>query len=189
MGRRPVREARRREIVAAYARVLARQGLGAASIAAVAREAGVAPGLIHHHFRDRDDLADELVRHLARRFRGRVPLRGDDPAAWIAAYVDAALEVRDEAGVEAARAWVGVFAEAVRTESVGTLVRRALDAEHRRLRAALEALGHPPDEAAQRAAAVVSGVIGALVFGAFVPEAAPGFAARAVRRAALGGDP
>jgi len=179
MPRRSVREARRRDLTQAYVRVLGRMGLGGATLSEVAREAGVAPGLIHHHFRDRDDLSEELVRFLARSFRERVP-RPDGDRGWLGSYVDAALAP----GLEAAeaRAWVGVFAEGLRTASVGELIRRALTAEHTRIREALEAEGVSPTQAREDAAATLAMVIGSLVFGAFVPKAAPGFAAKTLKR-------
>lgn len=72
MGRPSNREARRSEIVAAFARVLADHGYAAATMSAVASEAGIPPGLIHHHFKDKDDLLSTLLETLISGFRDRV---------------------------------------------------------------------------------------------------------------------
>lgn len=48
--RRAEPDERRQELIAACARVLARQGAGGASVRTIAREAGASPGLIGHHF-------------------------------------------------------------------------------------------------------------------------------------------
>src|SRR5262249_8644759 len=50
MGRPSNRAKRREEIVRAFAKVLANHGYAGATIAAVAAEAEIAPGLVHHHF-------------------------------------------------------------------------------------------------------------------------------------------
>lgn len=178
MGRTSVRGERRTELARAFARVLgAAPGPGrrSATIAEVARAAGVAPGLVHHHFADRRDLVgallDELRAELARRLDAAPE---DDP---LEAYVSAALALGERSDVTAARAWVGVLAEALADPSLFEKVRRVLDAEtdrvHRRGRGSLDAAG---------ASAVVAFVVGALVFGAFAPRKAAGFAAPSLRR-------
>src|SRR5262249_1322148 len=61
MGRPSNREQRRREILQAFAKVLADHGYAGATIAAVATEAGVAPGLVHHHFESKAELTGSLL--------------------------------------------------------------------------------------------------------------------------------
>lgn len=56
---------RRVRIVAAAYRVLAEQGYRATSIKAIARAAGVAPGLIHYYFASKEDLLIEVLRWVA----------------------------------------------------------------------------------------------------------------------------
>ena len=51
MSRPSNTEARRGQIVDAMVQVLAREGYEGASVQAVARVAGLAPGLVHYHFR------------------------------------------------------------------------------------------------------------------------------------------
>lgn len=48
--RRKIPEERRREIVTAAGRLASQSGLGSISLRRVAREAGVAPGLVNHYF-------------------------------------------------------------------------------------------------------------------------------------------
>ena len=52
---------RRGQIVRAAADVLARQGYGETSLKDVAREAGVAPGLLHYYFESKQELLLEVV--------------------------------------------------------------------------------------------------------------------------------
>ena len=57
---------RRGQIVRAAAAVLGRQGYGGTSLKDVAREAGVAPGLLHYYFESKQELLLEVVVRLER---------------------------------------------------------------------------------------------------------------------------
>jgi TetR/AcrR family transcriptional repressor of bet genes len=159
--------------------VLGKQGQGGATIAAVAAEAGVAPGLVHHYFTSKEDLYETLLGELLADFRRRV--EGSSSADPLAAYVDAALSLGERSDVAAARAWVGVFAEALGEPSLFSKVRRVLDAEV----AHVERAGKG-SLSAEDASAVVAFVVGALVFGAFAPRKTlgktAGFAAPSLHR-------
>ncbi len=175
MGRPSLRRQRRAEITLAFARVLARSGYAGATIVAVAQEAGVAPGLVHHHFRDKADLLDSLLDELLARFRSRTARlsAGGDP---LQAYLDAALALGESADVAAARCWVGLLAEAIREPALFAKVRRLVDAEvgeiERRAAGRLDA---------RDSGALLAFIAGALVLGAFAPRKTAGFAAPSLR--------
>ena len=176
MGRPSNREERRREILGAFARVLADHGFAGATISSVAVEAGVAPGLVHHHFESKGELLSSLLTDLVARFRERVQHyeRGSDP---LLAYSDAALKLDERADLTAARCWVGVFAEAIRNPTLFTQVRRLIDTE------VVAIQRRSGDQlSAQEAGAVLAFVIGSLVVGAFAPRKTAGFAAPGLRR-------
>lgn len=180
MGRRTVRAERREELTAAFARVLARKGYAGATVAAVAAEAGVAPGLVHHHFRDKADLLQSLLEGLIFRFRERTGAR-ETGANALEAWLDAALALDDRADELAARCWVGVLAEAVRQPALGAQVRRLVDAEIEGIRRRSRKRLTP-----QESGAMLAFVLGSLVLGAFAPKRAAGFAAPAARMLARG---
>jgi AcrR family transcriptional regulator len=175
MGRRSLREERRAELVAAFARVLARHGFAGATIAAVAAEAGVTPSLVHHYFADKNELLTCLLADLIGRFRRRTRAFEKDANA-LDAYVSAALTLGATADVVAARCWVGVLAEAVREPTLFERVRSMLDAE-------MHAIGRRSGGALtdQGSGAVLAFIIGALVFGAFAPRKTAGFAEPSLR--------
>jgi TetR/AcrR family transcriptional regulator, transcriptional repressor of bet genes len=176
MGRPSNRAQRRREILAAFARVLADHGYAGATVAAVAAEAEVSAGLVHHHFDDKAELAGALLHDLVARFRDRVR-RYEGDGDGLLAYVDGALRLDEHADVVAARCWVGLFAEAVRDPPLFAQVRRLVDTEigaiQDRSRGSLSA---------HDAGSVLAFVIGALVLGAFAPRKTAGFAAPGLRR-------
>jgi TetR/AcrR family transcriptional repressor of bet genes len=174
MGRPSVRAQRRAEIVEAFARVLAAHGYAGATIAAVAQEAGVAPGLVHHHFANKADLLATLLEQLMERFRRRTRAveASADP---LTAYAVAAVRLDASADAVAARCWVGVLAEAVRDPALFAQVRRLVDTEIEAIRRRSSYRFAPED-----AGAVLAFVIGALVLGAFAPRKTAGFAAPAL---------
>jgi len=181
MGRPSNRQERRQEILAAFARVLADHGYAGATIAAVAAEAGIAPGLIHHHFESKAELLGGLLQDLVARFRTRVR-RYEAAEDRLLAYVDGALKLDDQADLLAARCWVGLFAEAVRDPTLFTQMRRLIDTE-------IAAIQTRSGFTAPEAGSVLAFVIGSLVLGAFAPRKTAGFAAPGLRKliAALAG--
>jgi len=82
---------RRGQIVRAAAAVLGRQGYGETSLKDVAREAGVAPGLLHYYFESKQELLLEVVvameREMIRDWQAAVE-QIDDPLERIVAALD-----------------------------------------------------------------------------------------------------
>jgi AcrR family transcriptional regulator len=82
---------RRTQIVHAAAKVLGRQGYGATSLKDVAREARVAPGLLHYYFESKEDLLLEVVTVMERQMiaEWKAAIAGiDDPLERIVAGLD-----------------------------------------------------------------------------------------------------
>ncbi len=70
-GRPPRSEERRLQIVEAFGRCLARNGLEATTLDDVAREAGLQRAMIRHYVGNRDTLVREATEHLAAQYRSR----------------------------------------------------------------------------------------------------------------------
>lgn len=176
MGRPSNRLERRSEILTAFARVLASHGYAGATIAAIASEAGVAPGLVHHHFDSKDELLDALMDQLVTGFRARMRAYEGDGDRLVA-YADGALRLDERADVVAARCWAGLFAEALRSPRLFQKMRRLVDSEI----ASIEARSDHR-LSSHEAGAILAYVVGALVLGAFAPQKTAGFAAPGLRR-------
>ena len=89
----PAPPARRVQIIAAATRVLARQGYTDTSLKEIAREAGVAPGLLHYYFESKEELLLEVVRALDHELTEswqRAVADIEDPLERIVAALDAA---------------------------------------------------------------------------------------------------
>jgi AcrR family transcriptional regulator len=70
-GRPPRSDERRLQILEAFERCLARNGLPATTLDDVAREAGLKRAMIRHYVGNRDTLVREATEHLAAQYRAR----------------------------------------------------------------------------------------------------------------------
>lgn len=90
---RDLPESRRRQLIEATARSLARYGLDGTTVRVVAKEAGVSPGLVRHHFAGMHDLIAETYR-------------------WTGKEVDKAIRAAMDAAPETAEAQLRAFVDA-----------------------------------------------------------------------------
>lgn len=93
-----IEEARRRQIIASAAEVLADEGFGRATLARIARHAGISKGVISYYFAGKDELMSEVVVQLftsGAEFMG--PRIAAEPTAvgQLRAYITSNLEFLD----------------------------------------------------------------------------------------------
>jgi TetR/AcrR family transcriptional repressor of bet genes len=182
MGRPSNTVERRREIMRALERVMAAQGYSGATVAEVARVAGLNPGLVHYHFKTKQEillaLIAEIAQTLERRYQKRVAQAGGEPVAELVAFIQAHLAFGVDADPSLVGAWVTIGAESVARPEVRGVYTRALrrrSIELRRLcRRALKAR-----RGSGRGAADMSLVIASAIDGVYLTSvAAPGLVAR-----------
>lgn len=182
MGRPSNTAQRRREITQALERVMADQGYSGATIADVARAAGLNPGLVHYHFKTKQEillaLIEQIAQTLERRYRQRAAQAGGDPEAELVAFIQAHLAFGADADPSLVGAWVTIGAESIAQSEVRRVYTRELrrrSVELRRLcRRALKA-----QRGNGRGAADMSLVIAAAIEGVYLTSvAAPGLITR-----------
>ena len=190
MGRPSNTAERRAQIVDAMLTVLAREGYARATVAAIAREAGLTAGLLHYHFASKQEilvaLVEALVARVEERFASRVA-PADAPRARLFAWLDAHVALGPDADRRAVAAWVVVGAEAVREPEVGALYAQALATSAARLERMIAAVlrqeGKSPRAAPRIAAAALAAVEGAYRIDGAAPGVLPGgWAAGTLRR-------
>lgn len=179
MGRPSNTEERRSEIVEAMLRVMARQGYAKASVAAVAREANLAPGLLHYHFRTKQEILLALIERLATRVRERFEAsRARSPRSRVHAWIDAHLATGEGAEPEAVACWVALGNEAISEPEVRAAYVRVIERDRALLeslvRDALRAEGGRTAEARRIAAGLLAAVEGAFRLAILAPETIPG---------------
>ena len=132
-------DVRRQALVAAAEAVLAREGVGGASVRTICAEAGVSPGLLRHYFEGVDDLVAAAYEAVSQRIDAALDAAlataEDTPHARLLAYLGASFAppVLDE---RLLAAWVG-FWSLVKTKPRMAAIHAASYAD---FRARLEAL-------------------------------------------------
>src|SRR6187549_3675127 len=92
MARPSNTEERREQITRALVKVMARRGYDGASIGDIAKAARLTPGLVHYHFKSKQEILLEALGGLVARHEANLDARleraGGDPAAEVAAFID-----------------------------------------------------------------------------------------------------
>lgn len=179
---------RREEIVAGMLRAMATHGYERATIAQIAREAGLTGGLVHYHFSSKQEILIELVHSLSRRLNERFQsmAEGGSPAQRLGAFIDSRLATGSGADAEAVACWVAIGAEALRQPEVSQVYRAVMVTQRNQLQELVAVLA-PEIDSDEAAAAILAAIEGCYQLAAAIPEIAPpGFASRSVRRMAAG---
>ena len=109
--------ARRLQIIEAMMQVISENGYENASIQAIGKAAGLSSGLIHYHFKNKQEILIELIKSLwntgLHRYTALTDL-ADTPEKRLNAFIDAALSLGDDSADEkTVAAWVVIGAEAI----------------------------------------------------------------------------
>lgn len=171
---RPSNSAERREqIVDGLLEVMAESGFEGASIGAIAKAAGVTPGLVHYHFEDKRELLHAAIDRLRDRALTRLSQAGRGGAPTLRDLVRAMTTRGPTSSPVDVACWVAVGAEAVREVKT----RRRFEAAMREVAVLLEARaredGLPPEHAARAAWSLVALVQGFFLLSAAAPGALP----------------
>jgi TetR/AcrR family transcriptional repressor of bet genes len=183
-------QSRRAEITGALLAVIARHGYERATIQAIAAQAGLAPGLIHYHFRNKQAILVSLIAALADAANARyAAVLGDqvEPAARLRAYLHARLGLGDGAAPQVVAAWVMIGAEAVRQPEVRAVYQPMIVAELALLTTllsdCLRAANRDTAVAAPLAAGLTAMIAGAFQLSSATTDIMPrGYAAEAATR-------
>jgi TetR/AcrR family transcriptional regulator, transcriptional repressor of bet genes len=169
MPRKSNSQSRRAEIIAAALPVIAQCGYEKATVQAIAKQAQLAPGLIHYHFKNKQEILVSLVHTIADYGDARflqIAAEASGPGERLRAYLESRLGLGEGASHEMVAAWVMIGAEAVRQAEVREVYQRAVASELARLSALLEeCLGEQRKETGG-AEALAAGLL-AMMVGAF----------------------
>ncbi len=187
-------EQRRAEISRGLMAVMAKRGYDGASVAEVAAHAGLTPGLVHYHFKNKLEILIELVRGLAKDHLAVVDAAvsgARDPSAQLKAFIEVHLGTGQHANPDALACWILAVAEAVRDRRVHREVERVLGELAGRLEAiitrGIAAKELVRTDARAAAAAILAAIQGYFVLSATARDVIPaGSAARATLAMAHG---
>jgi TetR/AcrR family transcriptional repressor of bet genes len=197
VGRQTNTDERRLEIVTGLMRVIARHGYAGASIQEIAKEARLTAGLIHYHFKSKQEILLTLFGHLEALVEARMSARlatlGDKvgPSAELDAMIDAFLALDTKSDERAVMCWTMLSAEAIHNAELGRLFGEAIARHRQRIEEIVARAGTKsrPRPAAVReaASAILAAIHGSFLLGCAAPGVIPrGSAADSVKRIAKG---
>jgi len=129
MGRPSNKEERRQQIIEGLKVTMAEKGYEKASIQSIAKAAGLSAGLIHYHFKTKQEILVELTNQLSQtakdRFTSKVKAASTS-VERLNAYIEAALELGEDSDPDAVKVWVIISAEAVRQKEVRRLYQKVV---------------------------------------------------------------
>jgi TetR/AcrR family transcriptional repressor of bet genes len=137
MGRKTNTDQRREQIVLAFMRVVASNGYSGSSIQEIAKAAELSPGLIHYHFKSKQEILITLFSHLESLINDRMAARNNQlnkaepPTAKnamnaIDALIEAFLSLDASSDQLAVKCWTMISAEAVYNQELSQEYRRVL---------------------------------------------------------------
>lgn len=186
---------RKAQIAGGLIKVMAKRGYDGASIADIAKAAGLTSGLVHYHFKNKHHILMAALRELIARHDANLQRRlvraGDDPIAGVATYIDVHLGLGADADPEALACWVLLSGEALRDAKVRAELTKSIEAEVMRLtemiRAGVGQRCFDCDAIGAAASALVATIQGYVVLAATAPGVIPrGSAAVSTKRMADG---
>ncbi len=186
---------RRQEIVNGLMQAMADKGYEKASIQSIAKAAGLSPGLIHYHFKTKQEILIALIHQISEQAAQRFTLLAEaagNAQQQLDAYIDAALALGDGSNPEAVTAWVIIGAEAVRIEEVRALYQQIIRQHSQQLSellqqaAAENGMTLSPSQTADISAFVIASIEGSYQLATTAPAANPGYAARLLKQALTG---
>lgn len=184
MGRPSNTDVRRQQIIDALRAEMSEVGFARASTRSIAERAGLAPGLVHYHFKDKEDILLALVQQMIGDAEARFATLSIDaktPLEYLCAFVESRVGFGSERDAESVRLWVNLIAEAAGSANVRKLLAAWLAVEQKRLTSWMRDSGS--DSAAAQAAFLHAAMFGAFSLHAVgVPGVPKGYAAPQIMR-------
>jgi TetR/AcrR family transcriptional repressor of bet genes len=179
---------RRVQIVDALAVVMARKGYDGATIGDIGLQAGLAPGLVHYHFKSKQEvllaLLDQLRERHAARVNAALAEAGASALERLDAFIDAHLSLGQHADPVALSCWILLSGEALRQ---GEVLPRFAAVLAESVEACRSILANLPCQGEMAAPAIVAAIQGYLLLGSTARAVVPkGSAADAVKLMARG---
>ena len=136
-------------------------GFSRATTKSIAERAGLAPGLVHYHFTDKESILHALVERLIAQADQRfetLSATATSPAETLRCYVAARVGEGGEAEAAQVGVWVSLIADALVISRVREQVSAWLARDQKRLTALFRAAGVPTPAA--QAATLIAAVLG-----------------------------
>lgn len=131
MGRHKNTDLRRKQIIEGFAEAISEVGYTGASIAVIAQKAKLTPGLLHYHFKSKEEILKSLIKEMSAYISGRIELKLEainkpTQVNRMAQVIGAFLDLDSGSNLIFVKCWTVIFAEAATNKKVRDLVHQGL---------------------------------------------------------------
>jgi len=174
---------------------MARRGYDGASVSEIAKAAQLTPGLIHYHFKNKQEILlaalDILVSRHEQRLDQYLSEAPQGPAAQVSAFIDVHLGLGATADPEGLACWILLSGEALRQarvqEQFASAVMRLCERLQGLIESGIRVGAFEETDSAEAASAIVASIQGFFVLAAVARDLLPrGSAARSALKMAEG---
>jgi len=167
VGRPSNSDERRNQILTAFMKAIAKKGYSGASIQEIAAEADMTPGLIHYHFKSKQEILMTLFARLEslvkERFLARIEQTGKElsPIMRLHSLIEAFLEVDQKSDELAVSSWTMISAEAITNTELKRAYREVVEKQLAELEEAIK-VTLPSKRASQKTREIASATLAAI---------------------------
>ena len=190
MARPKNTDQRKEQIVDGLMTAMAEFGYGKATIAAIAKASGLASGLVHYHFPNKQAILLALMTRLAERLQERFDSRVNSESTDLErldAFVDAYLALDDTADTRAVSCWVTIGAEAIRQPEVSDVHQDFVLKQQALLLSILDSMSIEPEPAKAISSTILATIEGFYLLSVTVPSVPPPGSAAGSAKAVIRG--
>ena len=131
LGRHKNTDLRRKQIIEGFAEAISEVGYTGASIAVIAQKAKLTPGLLHYHFKSKEEILKSLIKEMSAYISGRIELKLEainkpTQVNRMAQVIGAFLDLDSGSNLIFVKCWTVIFAEAATNKKVRDLVHQGL---------------------------------------------------------------
>lgn len=181
MGRKSNTATRRAQIVEALLAEMAAVGFERASTKSIAKRAGLAPGLVHYHFKNKQEILLALIEELIASADARFELALSSPATArqkLQSFVTLRVGLGSSSDLREVRAWIQLMAEAMAQPKVKARLGHWLTEDKKKLARLFEEA--QIKASANKATTLLAMILGSFCLHAFGPIATPGYAEKEI---------
>lgn len=180
MGRHKNTDLRQQQIVMGFAEAMAEAGYAGASIGTIAKKADLTPGLLHYHFKSKEEILKALISEMGSYLSQRISMRLDNfknssPTNKLEKVIGAFLDLDAGSNLIFVKCWTVIFAEAATNRKVKELVQEGLKEQLDEIKkVVIEAYPEAKARSIEEFSALILAAIqGYILIGTLAPELIP----------------
>ncbi len=194
LGRHKNTDLRQKQIIEGFAEAISEVGYAGASIAVIAEKAKLTPGLLHYHFKSKEEILKSLIKEMSAYISDRIDLKLEaikKPTLVnrMAQVIGAFLDLDSGSNLIFVKCWTIIFAEAATNKKVRDLVHQGLIEQLNEIKKIAQEIRNDDKKRSvdELASLILASIQGYILIGTVAPDLIPrGSASKMVSSMLLG---